>query len=98
MLTTTEATALLSVLCTKLGFCLPPHAEARLTEAPQPDVHQFTAAVFIAEGLDPSTADRKLYRQVKGLWRMHFARVTSNNMMLPFPMMRPNRDGSSSGA
>jgi hypothetical protein len=74
MLTANEATALLSVLCTRLGFCLPSDAEARLTEAPPPDVHHFTAAVFIAEGLDPSTADRKLYRQVKAIVAEAFRR------------------------
>jgi hypothetical protein len=67
MLTAKEASALLSILCTRLGFCLSPDAEAGLTEAPPPDEHQFTAAVFIAEGLDPSTADRKIYRQVKAI-------------------------------
>ena len=74
MLSAKEATALLSILCTRLGFCLPPDADARLTEAPPPDVQQFTAAVFIAEGLDPSTADRRVYRQVKALVAEAFRR------------------------
>ncbi|HYI10836.1 MAG TPA: hypothetical protein VEK57_17380 [Thermoanaerobaculia bacterium] len=74
MLSTKEAAALLSRLCTRLGFCLPPDAEARLTQEPPSDVHEFTAAVFIAEGLDPSTADRKVYRQVKAMVEEAFHR------------------------
>jgi len=65
MLSTQEASALLALLCARLGFCLPPAAEKRLAEHPPADVLEFTAAVFIAEGLEPSTADRRIYRQVK---------------------------------
>lgn len=67
MLSTEEAGVLLSILCRRLGFCLPPDAEARLTEDPPAGIDQFTVAVFVAEGLDPSTADRRIYRQVKAL-------------------------------
>jgi len=67
MLSTEEAGVLLSILCTRLGFCLPPDAVERLTEDPPAGVDQFTAAVFVAEGLDPSTAERKIYRQVKAI-------------------------------
>jgi hypothetical protein len=74
MLTQTEAAALLSLLCTRLGFCLPSDANVRLTEAPPPDVPHFTEAVFLAEGLDPVTADRKLYRQVKAVVAEAFRR------------------------
>ena len=42
--------------------------------APPPDVRLFIAAVFIAEELDPSTADRKLYRQVKAVVAAAFRR------------------------
>jgi len=65
---------LLSSLCTGLGFCLPPDAQARLKEAPPPDVEGFTSAVFIAEVLDPSTADRRLYRGVKSMVAEAFRR------------------------
>jgi len=67
MLSTDEARVLLSILCRRLGFCLPPDAEEQLTEDPPAGVDQFTAAVFLAEGLDPSTADRRIYRQVKAI-------------------------------
>jgi hypothetical protein len=74
MLSTQEASALLALLCTRLGFCLPPAAEKRLTEHPPADVLEFTAAVFIAEGLDPSTADRRVYRQVRAVVSEAFRR------------------------
>jgi len=64
MLSPNETAMLLSDLYTRLGFCLPPDAQEQLTEAPPSNVDGFTAAVFIAEGLDPS-ADRRLYREVK---------------------------------
>ncbi len=67
MLSAKEVAELLSCLCTRLGFCLRRDAEVRLAEDPPADVHQFTAAVFVAEGLDPLTADRRLYRQVTGM-------------------------------
>jgi hypothetical protein len=49
----------------KLGFCLPPIAQEQLASAAPADVRGFVDAVFVAEGLDPSTADRHLYRQVR---------------------------------
>lgn len=65
MLSPNEADTLLDVLCTKLGFCLPPTARTQLTENPPADVGAFTDAVFVAEGLDPATADLRTYRDVK---------------------------------
>jgi hypothetical protein len=66
-LSTEEVNAVLSVLCRRLGFCLSSDADARLAEDPPSGIDEFTAAVFIAEGLDPSTADRRVYRQVKAI-------------------------------
>jgi hypothetical protein len=37
----------------------------RLAERPPENAQAFTDAVSSAEGLDPSTADRHLYRQVR---------------------------------
>jgi len=74
VLSTDDAAMLLATLCTRLGFCLPPDSQARMTENPPADAHQFTAAVFIAEGLDPSTADRRTYRQVKAFVAEAFRR------------------------
>lgn len=65
MLTPVDVQRLLDRLCGRLGFCLPPEAQYRLRENPPPDVRSFTEAVFVAEGLDPETADRHLYRQVR---------------------------------
>jgi hypothetical protein len=48
-----QVEALLSELCMVLGFCLPPHEQARLQESPPTDVDAFTDAVIRAEGLDP---------------------------------------------
>jgi hypothetical protein len=67
MLSESEASKLLSDLCVRLGFCLPPEEELRLQENPPLDVRSFTDAVFVAEGLNPETADRHLYRQVRNM-------------------------------
>lgn len=65
MLSPREVESLLSELCVRLGFCLPPGARERLAKSPPGDVTEFANAVFVTEGLDPSTADRRLYRQVR---------------------------------
>jgi hypothetical protein len=65
MLSSIETEQLLYELCVTLGFCLPPAERERLANCPPGTVRQFTDAVFAAEGLDPMTADRALYRQVK---------------------------------
>ena len=65
MLTESEAQQLLDDLCVRLGFCLPPEDSKRLRESPPADPLSFTDAVFRAEGLDPDTTDRHLYRQVR---------------------------------
>jgi hypothetical protein len=67
MLSRREVEVLLSKLCIDLGFCLPPDDQKRLAEQPPVDAHAFTDAVFSAEGLDPTTADRHLYRQVRDM-------------------------------
>ena len=56
---------LLSDLCTKLGFCLPSEGKQRLQENPPAEVKLFTDEVLRLEGLNPETADRNLYRQVR---------------------------------
>ena len=67
MLSHDETAAVLDTLCTRLGFCLPPEAQRQLTATPPSDVDGFTASVFVAEGLDPSSADLRLYRQVRAV-------------------------------
>jgi hypothetical protein len=58
---------LLDTLCVDLGFCLAPDAIARLCDDPPPTSDEFTDAVFRLEGLDPTTADRHVYRQVRAV-------------------------------
>ena len=67
MLSENEVRTVLSKLRVKLGFCLPPVAQQQLASAPPSDVRGFVDAVFAAEGLDPATADRHLYRQVRDM-------------------------------
>lgn len=74
MLSTEETAALLSNLCTRLGFCLPPNAQEQLRQRPPADVNEFTAAVFIAEGLDLFTMDRRLYRETQAMVAEAFRR------------------------
>ena len=52
MLSESEVRAVLSRLCVKLGFCLPPIAQEQLASAAPADVRGFVDAVFVAEGLD----------------------------------------------
>jgi hypothetical protein len=74
MLSKGQAESLLHDLCVKLGFCLPPHERDRLASEPPANFTAFTRAVFVAEGLDPSTADRVLYRQVEAMVGAAFGR------------------------
>ena len=56
---------LLEELCVKFGICLPPGKLTTFRMEPPTDAEAFTAAVFRAEGLDPVTADKRLYRSVR---------------------------------
>jgi hypothetical protein len=60
-----ETELLLDRLCTRLGFCLPGDAQANLKANPPAAIDDFVSAVFLAEGIDPATANRHLYRQVR---------------------------------
>ncbi|MGW4026135.1 hypothetical protein [Streptomyces sp. NPDC005009] len=55
---------LLHELCVDLGFCLPPHEQQRLQEAPPADADGFADAVFAAEGMDPGRHPQ-LWHQVR---------------------------------
>ena len=74
MLTPREVELLLQKLCVDLGFCLEPDEAARLQAAPPTDMRAFADAVFLADGFDPSTADRRLWRQVRDVIAAAFAR------------------------
>lgn len=67
-----QCSRLLDKLCVRLGFCLPPVERQRLAENPPREVLTFTDAVFVAEEMDPVSADRDLYRQVRDLVREAF--------------------------
>jgi hypothetical protein len=62
-----EVDALLSKLCVKLGFCLPPKECERFRTSPPTNVREFANRVFRAEGLEPERADTQLWRQVRDL-------------------------------
>lgn len=72
MLNGDDTKKLLDTLCVKLGFCLPPDQIERLVAKPPPDVAGFTDHVFRAEGLDPDSGRRRLYRQVRDVVREAF--------------------------
>ena len=75
MLQPRDIDLLLDTLCVRLGFCLAPSDRQRMRTNPQSNVVAFTDAVFVAEGLDPTVADRHLYRQVRDLVREAFDRA-----------------------
>lgn len=64
---------LLYELCTRLGYCLPADAQARLIANPPPDVGGFTDAVVRAKGINPSLVDRSAWSAVWSLVARHFA-------------------------
>ena len=66
VLSAREVHWLLSSLCVDHGFCLPPAVQTQLEQRPPANAAAFTQAVFIAEGLDPATADRRLYTAKRG--------------------------------
>ncbi len=69
-----QARMLLDVLCGKYGFCLSPLWHARLLKNPPRSIDKFTDTVFFAEGLNPGTADRTLYRSIHEEVRRAFER------------------------
>jgi len=55
---------LLDELCAQFGFCLPAEARERLEADPPAGADAFAAAVYRAEGFDPTTGDPALHRRV----------------------------------
>ena len=63
---------LLGKLCVTYGFCLhSPHYD-QLCDSPPSSAEAFLDAVFRAEGLDPRTADSKLYKPMLEVVRSAF--------------------------
>ena len=73
-ITPEEAERVLGILCVKYGFCLPPLWYARLCDSPPRSIRKFTDAVFLAEGLDPRTADSAMYKAMEEEVRLAFER------------------------
>lgn len=80
MLTETAAMRLLDDLCIQLGFCLPPDARQQFAGDPPADVSDFADRVFMAEGLDPQTADPRLRRQVRAMIQVAFDRCDEHGV------------------
>jgi hypothetical protein len=62
--TATRVDALLSELCVKKGFCLPPDAQEALINNPPGDRNSFVDAILIADGIDPVLCDKQIRRWV----------------------------------
>ena len=58
---------LLDELCAQFGFCLPAAARERLAADPPADPDAFAAAVYRAEGFDPTTGDPALHGRVRAV-------------------------------
>jgi hypothetical protein len=88
MLTPLEVQWLLDKLCVEAGFCLPPQEQEKLRANPPANPIAFTNAVFLAEGLKPELAERRLYRGVHdavvNFWRQRGSEAddtTPNNRL-----------------
>jgi len=64
VLSPTKLESLLYHICVKYGFCLRLAEYERLCANPPTEVTAFTDAVYRAEGLDPATADPRVYDMV----------------------------------
>jgi hypothetical protein len=69
-----EARFLLRTLCEALGYCLPPYEQERILNNPPLTVYEFTDEVFMADGEDPSSADKKLLNDVRTVVAAAFAK------------------------
>jgi hypothetical protein len=63
---------LLGTLCVTYGFCLRSPYYDQLCDSPPGTAQAFLDAVFRAEGLDPHTADSKLYEPMLEVVRSVF--------------------------
>lgn len=82
-ITPQEAEKVLSILCIKYGFCLPPLWYARLRDCPPRSIAKFTDTVFYAEGLDPRTADSAMYKAMAEEVRLAFERSSAPGGVFP---------------
>ncbi|MGD0580433.1 MAG: hypothetical protein ABSC08_16085 [Bryobacteraceae bacterium] len=75
-----EVRALLSQLCVKFGFCLPPVEIERFAASSPGDSDEFTEAVLVAEGYGVSTSD-PLFDQVRESVAQEFFRHQSRTQI-----------------
>jgi hypothetical protein len=80
MLTEAEVTPLLRRLCVELGFCLSAEVAEKFETNPPRTVETFTRAVFVADGLDPGLADRRLFAQVSEVVATAFKGIAQNGV------------------
>ena len=92
-ITPQEAEKVLGILCVKYGFCLPPLWHARLRDCPPRSVAKFTDTVFHAEGLDPRTADRAMYKEMAEEVRLAFERSSPAGGMPSNTSLERTREG-----
>jgi hypothetical protein len=65
----TRVEALLYELCVTYGYCLPPNEQEALEADPPTDAYAFVDAVLIAEGMDPSLADKHARSELRDVVR-----------------------------
>lgn len=75
---------LLSELCLKLGYCLPPKDIVRLSVNPPGTVDDFTKAVFAAEGIEYE-GERQRWRSARDIVALHFSRWEEEATKEPNP-------------
>lgn len=68
-----ETEILLSDLCIKLGFCLPPPLIKRIANNPPVNIDRFADVVYNGEGLEPAL-ESPLYHQVRNMIAEAFAK------------------------
>ena len=74
MMSRNQIEALLTELCSDLGFCLSLEARMRLTSELPLDVEAFTDAVILEEGLDPNSGiSLHLLRDIRSRVAKHYA-------------------------
>ena len=70
---------LLKTLCETLGYCLPLREQERILSNPPLTVYEFTEAVFVADGEDPSSADKKILNDVRMVVAAAFAKASGTH-------------------
>ena len=79
----------LDVLCSKLGYCIPPNEREGILNNPPPDADAFVDAVLVAEGFgDLSTVlkqQRRPMLEIVSKWAVYDADPDGRRGREPFP-------------